>query len=253
MKKLIIILTFFLIFLNCAEAAKIKTVTKDYKVVTNDKFTIVSKLEYPKIKDKKNYSTVVLLHSLGYNSSWWEDLPQKLIDRGYAVLLIDFRGHGDSVLNSKLARVSWTSMKNKAFAKYPSDVITTIDYIKKENKRIFFDDWAIVGTDIGAITAIHTANEITYKPKTIVMISPAINSKGLYAPIKLAELNNIDILSVTGQKDVTGKNADNYLKKFAQSTYAEYTSTSKSTGMLMLKNDDTLTSVIASWIQEYLK
>ena len=83
MKKLIIILTFFLIFLNCAEAAKIKTVTKDYKVVTNDKFTIVSKLEYPKIKDKKNYSTVVLLHSLGYNSSWWEDLPQKLIDTAY--------------------------------------------------------------------------------------------------------------------------------------------------------------------------
>ena len=252
MKRSIIILTLFLSFLNCAFAADIKTVTKDYKVVTKDNFTMYATLEYPKLK-QNNFSTVVLLHSLGYNSQWWENLPDELLKSGYAVLKIDLRGHGNSIYNSKLVRVSWTGMRNKAYAKYPDDVMTVMDYIKKENKRTFFNNYAFVGTDIGASTAVIVANKIEYKPKTIVMLSPVVLSKGIYIPVHLAELNNIDILSITGEKDVNGKQSDEYLKKFAQSTYAEYTSTSKSTGMLMLKSDETLASVIDSWIKQYLK
>lgn len=253
MKKLIIILTLFLIFLNCVYAASVKPAAKEYKVLAKDKFTIVATLKYPKIKNKKEFKTVVLLHSLGYTSEWWESLPNDLLDKGYAVLLIDFRGHGKSVYNSKLARISWTGLKENAFTKYPDDVISTIEHIKNENKRVFFNDWAIVGSDIGGSTAIYVANKISYKPKTIVLISPVVKAKGLYIPVKLAELNNIDILSVTGEKDIAGVSANNYLKKFAQSTYAEYTSTSKSTGMLMLKNDESLSKVITEWISEYLK
>jgi len=253
MKRTIIILTLFLSLLNCANAANVKTVTKDYKVVTKDKFTIAATLEYPKIKEKKDFSTVVLIHALGYDSSWWETLPDALLDRGFAILKIDLRGHGNSVFNSKLVRVSWTSLKNKAFAKYPDDVITVINYVKHENKRTFFNNWAIVGSDIGGSTAILAANKMSDKPKTIVILSPLVSTKGLYIPVQLAELNNIDILSITGTKDIKSKQADEYLKKFAQSTYAEYTSASKSTGMLMLKSDETLAAVIASWINEYLK
>ena len=253
MKRSIFILTLLLAFLNCANAANIKTVTKDYKVVTKDKFTLSATLEYPKIKKQKTFSTIVLLHSLGYSSEWWEDLPDKLLDDGYAVIKIDLRGHGDSVYNSRLTRVSWKSLTKQAYAKYPEDIITVLDYIKKENKRTFLNNYAMVGSDIGGSAAIISANKISYKPKTIVIISPVVKAKGLYVPVQLAELNNIDILSITGEKDATGKKADEYLKKFAQSTYAEYTSKSNSTGMLMLKNDETLSSVISSWINQYLK
>ncbi len=253
MKRLIIILTFLAVFLNCSIAADIKTVTKDYKTVTKDGFTITAKLEYPKIKQKTDFSTIVLLHSLGYSSEWWEKLPDDILNSGYAVLSIDLRGHGNSVYNSKLIRVSWNSMKNSAFAKYPDDVITMIDYIKNENKRTFFNNWAIVGSDIGAVTAIHVANKIEYKPKTIVMISPLVKARGLYAPVKLAELDNIDILSITGKSDRVSINANNYLKKFAQSTFAEYSAQSKSTGMLLLKHDTSLSNVIVSWLAQYLK
>ena len=253
MKRLTIILTLFLLFLNCSYATDVKTVTKDYKTVTKDGFTIVSKLEYPKIKEKTNFSTVVLLHSLGYNSVWWETLPNDLLDKGYAVLTIDFRGHGKSIYNTKLLRVSWKNLKNKAFMKYPEDVITVIEYIKTENKRVFFDNWAFVGADIGAASAIIAANKIKYKPKTIVMLSPLVEAKGLYVPVNLAELSNIDILSVTGKTDLIGIRTNSYLKKFAQATYAEYTSDCNSNGMLMLKNDPTLSAFISSWISQYLK
>jgi hypothetical protein len=94
--------------------------------------------------------------------------------------------------------------------------------------------------------------QIPNKPKTIVMMSPVVKAKGLYIPVKLAEINNVDILSITGKKDIGSERANQYLKKFAQSTYVEYTSEANSTGMLMLKNDDTLSNVITSWISQYL-
>lgn len=254
MKKLIIILTLFLIFINCLSTeAATKIVKKDIKIVAKDGFALTATFEYPNIKGQTEYPTVVLLHSLGYSSEWWGDLPQKFLDQGYAVVFMDFRGHGNSVYNAKLTRVSWKNLKKAAFAKYPDDVITVLDYIKDENKREFFNNWAIVGSDLGASTAICVANKISYKPKTMVLLSPEINSKGVYVPVQLAELTNVDILSVQGTGDSAAMNNYEYLGKFAQGTFEPYISSSRSTGMLMLKNDKTLSDVITQWVGQYLK
>jgi pimeloyl-ACP methyl ester carboxylesterase len=254
MKRLIIILTFFLIFINglTAEAAS-KFVTKEIKVQASDGYSIVATFQYPNEKQKMEFPTVVLLHSLGYSSTWWETLPQDLLNNGYAVLAIDLRGHGKSVYNSQLVRTSWTNMKNKSFVKYPDDVLRVIEYVKTENKRKFFDDWAIVGSDIGACTAVYVANKISYKPKTLVLLSPLVSAKSLYVPVKLAELSGIDVLNIVGNNDSAARSAYEYLKKFAQSTFALYKSESKVNGMLMLKNDPELSTIITGWISQYLK
>lgn len=254
MKRIIFILTLFLIFINTAVFASQTTVTKEITAIASDGFTLKGSLEYPKVKGQKEFKTVVLLHSLGYSSEWWENLPQDLLSKGYAVLKIDLRGHGKSVYNAKLVRTSWSSLTNNAYAKYPDDVIKVIERVKSENsKKVFFNEWAIVGSDIGASTAILTADKITYKPKTLVLLSPVVKTKGLYVPVVLANLNNIDIFSISGTNDISGHNAQNYLKKFAQATFATYTSDARSSGMLMLKNDASLARVITSWIGEYLK
>ncbi len=251
MKRIILILTLFLLFLNPAFA--LSTVKKDITVQSTDGFSIKANFEYPKVKGQKEFATVVLLHSLGYSSQWWETLPKELLNCGYAVLKIDLRGHGKSVYNSKLVRTSWKSMTNAAYAKYPEDVVKVIDYVKSENtKKVFFNNWAIVGADIGASTAVLAADKISYKPKTIVMLSPVINTRGLFIPVNLANLNNVDIFAINGTDDPTGAEAAVYLKRFAQAAFATYTSEAKSTGMIMLKNDTSLAKIIASWIKEYL-
>ena len=251
MKRIILILTFFLLFLNPVLAASV--VKKDISVQSVDGFSIKAVLEYPKVKKQKEFPTVVLLHSLGYSSEWWETLPKELLDSGYAVLRIDLRGHGRSVYNSKLVRTSWKSMTNSAYAKYPDDVVKVIDYVKTENtKKIFFNNYAIVGADIGASTAVLAADKISYKPKTIVMLSPVVKTKGLFIPVKMANLSNIDILAISGTDDVSGAESAEYLKKFAQAAFMTYTSEAKSTGMIMLKNDTSLAKIITSWINEYL-
>ena len=40
--------------------------------------------------------------------------------------------------------------------------------------------------------------------------------------------------------------------KFAQDEFLTYTSESKTTGMMMLKNDPGLSKMIAEWVAEYL-
>lgn len=252
MKKLILILTLFLILINTVFAAP-AVVKKEVTVPSVDGFSIKAEFAYPKVPKQKEFSTVVLLHSLGYSSGWWETLPQDLLDSGFAVLKIDLRGHGASVYNSKLVRSSWKSMTNSAYAKYPDDVIKVIEYIKNENsKKVFFANWAIVGSDIGASTAILTADKISYKPKTLVLLSPVVKTRGLYVPVKLANLDHIDIFSISGTNDVSGQKAQEYLKKFSQAAFVTYTSEARSNGMLMLKSDTTLARVIISWLKQYL-
>lgn len=252
-KFFIIILTLFLVFINTSSHAAENYVKKDIKAVSIDGFNIAATLTYPNIKNKRDYSTVILLHSLGYNSQWWENLPKELLAKGYAVLAIDLRGHGNSVYNSKLTKISWKNLKNSAYSKYPDDIIAIINKVKEENqKRKFFNNFAIVGADIGASAGILAVDKVAMNPKTIVMISPVVKTKGLYIPVSLAHLDGVDFLSISGTDDIMSKDAEAYLIKFAQNEFLTFTSESKSTGMLMLKNDPGLEKMIAEWISEYL-
>ena len=200
MKKIIVtILTFFLIFINTASDAAQNYTKKEISATAQDGFNIKATLTYPKIKGQRTFSTVMLLHSLGYNSQWWGELPQELLNKGYAVLTIDLRGHGKSVYNAKLDKVSWKSMKNSAYAKYPDDVITVVDKIKEDNPKLeFFKDWALVGADLGAAAGIIASDKLPVDPRTIVMISPIEKSKSLYVPVSIAHLDNTDFLAISG-------------------------------------------------------
>ena len=183
----------------------------------------------------------------------YNELTKELLAKGYAVLTIDLRGHGDSVYNKKLAKTSWKNLKNIGFAKYPNDILAIMNTINNENTKIsFFKNWAIVGADIGASAGILAADEYTVEPKTIVMISPTVNSRGLYIPVSVAHLETTDFLAISGTGDIASEEAEKYLSKFAQSEFMSYTSDSKTTGMLILKNDPGLALLIAEWIFEYL-
>ena len=75
-RTIFIILTLFLFFINTSVEAAPAVTKKEMKVVAKDGFNISATLTYPKNKTQKEFQTVVLLHSLGYNSQWWGDLPK---------------------------------------------------------------------------------------------------------------------------------------------------------------------------------
>lgn len=254
MRRIVLyILAFFLLFINLSADAAIKTTQKEIEAVSVDGFNMKATLTYPKVKGKREFQTVVLLHSIGYNSQWWGDLPTDLLEKGYAVLAIDLRGHGKSIYNAKLGKISWKNLKNSGYAKYPDDVLSIINKVKEENtKTKFFNSWALVGADVGASAGVIASDKLNNDPKTLIMISPVVETKGLYIPVNIAHLDTTDFLAILGTDDSDSKEAAEYLSKFAQNEFSVFTSTSKTTGMLMLKNDESLSKMIAEWISEYL-
>lgn len=247
------ILALFFVLINTTICTAQNYTRKNLAVVASDGFNLRAVLTYPKVKNQKEFKTVVLLHSHGSDSTWWLNLPDSLLSKGYAVLTMDLRGHGDSVYNPKLLKVSWKSLTNNAYKKYPDDVVSIINYVKTEYPRMhFFDEWAIVGSDIGGSAGVIAADRLDgAKPDTIVLLSPIVQTRGLYIPVSIAQLSGVDFLSISSTEDTTSLEAEKYLKKFAQNEFLTHTSVSKNSGMIMLKNDPEIIPFITEWIAGY--
>ncbi|MBQ7126301.1 alpha/beta hydrolase [bacterium] len=249
----IIILTFFLIFINMQANAAAKFVTKEFSVIAEDGFNIKANLMMPNNKMQKEFNTVVLIHGLGFNSQWWEGLENELAELNYAVLSIDMRGHGESVYNKRMNKASWVNMKNSAFQKIPNDISKVITTIKEEYpKRNYFNNWTLVGVDLGANVGIIASDKMKITPKTVIMISPIIETRDVYVPTSIAHLDGVDFLAISSISDIKSQDASKYLRRFAQNNYTDYISKTNSSGMVMLKNDPDIKGIIKEWIVQYL-
>ena len=225
---------------------------REYSTTTTDNHIIKSYLSYPKTK-QKTYKGVIMLHSLGYNSTYWQNLQEKFNNNGYAVLRIDLRGHGKSVYDSNFHQRSWRVFKNDIFMKYPDDVLQVTDNIKNETKKFNFNDYAIIGADVGANTAVLFANKVKIKPKAMVLISPSMTFKGLYIPVVLTELDKTPILAICSKTNNNDMNEINKLSRFAQNTFDMTLTERGSSGIILLKQYPSLNDDIFNWVKIYLK
>lgn len=237
-----IITTFLMTPVQAAQApVPVECIVKDGSIINGDVY-------YPDVK-KKKYSTIVLLHSLGYNSSRWGGFAESLADEGFAVVTVDFRGHGRSVYTSKLNRQSWVNYKREVFQKYPDDILAFLKTVKEEHPFISFEEWGIVGADIGANTAVLVAEKANNKPKTIVMVTPHEAHKGLFIPLSIVEMGPIPILTISSTTDRTCLEEQKKLKRFAQSEYVIKNFKSSTTGMLMVKVNKKVSGLITNWLE----
>lgn len=250
MKKILIFLVVCILTTSCAFGAAVsKKVSKaaiDLEFETKDGFLLTSKLYLPSEKRKK-YPLVVLMHSIGYSSSYWLDMQAKYNQAGFAVLAVDFRGHGKSIYTASFKKTHWLYMSDKVFMKYPDDILDLLVYVSENYKNISASNLVFVGSDIGANTAILAAKKLKTKPAALVLISPSEKFKGLYTPIALADLGNTPILVVVSKKDRYSNNQAYYLKKFAQGKYEMKIYPYGGVGMLLLKVNPHATLDIVNW------
>lgn len=249
--KSLFIITLLVFFSVSSVSAK--TIKKEIEVQTKDARILKATLSYVKIDGMKKYPTVLLLHSLGYSSENWGNLITDLNNAGYAVIAMDLRGHGKSIYNTALQKRAWTYFKPKTYLKFPSDAIAILEQAQKQSKLVSLDNLAIVGADIGANTAVLTAKELKKKPKTLVLISPTTNFKGLYIPIAMVEMGTIPILSMVSTKDLYGIKEQQKLSKYAQGGFYAQNYPQGGMGMLMLKVNPGMSQDITRWIIKYLK
>lgn len=255
MKKFLTLLIAFIFLappLSFAAEEKKKVGYVSITYETRDSFVIKSKLFYP-TKKEKVYPMVVFLHSLGYNSDYWGDITKKFVDENVAVMLIDLRGHGQSVYDTSFRIRSWLYYTPKQFALYPEDITEILKYMGMNYRNISTVDYAIIGADVGANTAILAAEKMPNKPKCMALISPSRNFKELYTPIALTELGAMPIMAAVSVRDNYFEKEAYALEKFAQGDYKVKTYPKGGSGMMMLRSNPTMSDDIVKWVLSQIK
>lgn len=245
--KCFIISILVVMFLS-SQSVFCKVISKDFQIETKDARVIRANLSYLQIENAKKYPTVLLLHSLGYSSQNWENLPEILVNSGYAVIKMDFRGHGKSIYDANLKQRSWQYFTNKIYQKFPSDTVQILAEIDKQSKKTDMNRLAIIGADIGANTAILVSKSLSVKPKALVLISPTMTFKGLYVPIALSEIGYVPVFAITSQKDDFCLQEQQKLARFSQGAFYVKNYPNGGMGMLMIKVNPTMSSDILKWI-----
>jgi len=118
-------------------------------------------------------NAVILLHKFASSKNEWTSFANELNQKGYAVLALDFRGHGESTTRNGNT-VTWQTFSNADFNDMTKDVSAARDWLTNNG----YDEFAIIGASIGANTALNYAvNDSAVK--TIVLLSPGLEYKGI--------------------------------------------------------------------------
>lgn len=250
-KKFLVFIFSFLIIMATAQNAYCKIIKKEIQVQTKDAKLIKATVSYFKIDGLTKYPTVLLLHSLGYSSEDWGNLINDLNNAGYAVIAMDLRGHGQSLYNTKFQKKSWVYFTTKMYQKIPGDVELLLDQTQKQMKLLDMGNLAVVGADVGANAAVLVSKDLKKKPKTLVLICPTTSFKGLYIPIAMTDLE-MPILSIVSNKDRYCLSEQRNLAKFSQGGFYAKNYPNGGMGMLMIKQNPTMSQDITKWIIKYL-
>ncbi len=130
----------------------------------------------------EKYPLVILLHTLNGRYRDWEQLPARLVKAGYAVLVVDQRGHGKSALRGQ----TWRSFQDEQWKRLPDDVLRMItffdgseDYPQVDSNRV-----GLVGASLGANVALIAGardNATEDRIKAMIVLSTGMEYKGLNA------------------------------------------------------------------------
>lgn len=225
---------------------KKKPVTR-VEIETKDNFLLVGDLYFAPQK-KPPRPLVVLLHSYGMKASDWGGLASDLRLNNYNVLALDLRGHGRSTRTSSLKYKSVNSFTGADWRKFPSDVITSIDFIKKNYHSINADEYYLIGADIGASAAVLAANIMKNKPKKMVLISPYSNFKGLDITPFVPKLTKTPIMVMASSADKTSAAQADIVSRLVHSDMKLEMYKTGGSGVLLLKRNPLSYLTIVNYI-----
>lgn len=115
----------------------------------------------------------ILLHMMPATKESWEAIAEKLLERGYASLAIDMRGHGESTMGGTLDYKQFNEQQQQAKR---LDVEAALDWARAQG----FDEThtILIGASIGANLAVRALAEHPNLPLAIAL-SPGLNYRGV--------------------------------------------------------------------------
>jgi pimeloyl-ACP methyl ester carboxylesterase len=112
---------------------------------------------------------VLLLHGYGEDRKVWAGVRAQFLDRGWAVMSLDLRGHGESTTKNQKPIEPSTTWRTSPH-EFPQDVDPALDYLKAQT-RINSRKIVIVGYDVGANLALVSSGKFS-EVRTVVAVNP---------------------------------------------------------------------------------
>ncbi|MEM5777851.1 MAG: alpha/beta fold hydrolase [Candidatus Aenigmatarchaeota archaeon] len=168
MKKIITVFIFVILLSGCTQRGDFVKV--NFK--TDDGFIIYGNFYEP---ENTNGKALILLHMLRTEKSYWHDFAEKLKQKGYTVLAIDLRGHGESVFKNN-KKITWQDFNENDFRNMVLDVKAAKLFLIEKG----FDERKIglIGASIGANTALNYA-AMDEEIRVVAVLSPGLNYRGV--------------------------------------------------------------------------
>jgi pimeloyl-ACP methyl ester carboxylesterase len=115
---------------------------------------------------------VLLIHGYGEDRTAWKDFSKELQNRGWAVMALDLRGHGQSRQKNQRpiqASPDWRTSLHE----FPLDLDPALDWLKSR-PRVDNSKIVVIGFDVGANLALIASGRFP-EVKTVVAIKPNID------------------------------------------------------------------------------
>lgn len=195
------------------------------------------------------YPLVVLLHGLNGSNQDWSAMPIRLVERGYAVLAVDLRGHGLK------AKKGWRNFTPLDWQNMPKDMpmlmrdlvsLRAEDFPQMDTDRV-----AIIGAGMGANVAIHAADRPAHHVKALMLLSPSLQYKGMDQVRALNRYTN-PVFFVASQNDMGPFEDTKILFRLAQGKRSLELYRALGHGTDMIRFYPELQAKMVDWLASYV-
>jgi pimeloyl-ACP methyl ester carboxylesterase len=183
---------------------------------------------------------VLLLHGYGENRSVWKDFSQQLLTRGWAVMALDLRGHGDSKSRNQRP-IEATPEWKKDPHEFPVDLDPALDWLKAQ-PRINTRKIVVIGSEVGADLALIASGRFS-EVRTVVAINPNLDESLALAGSAQDFQPRSALIVVSGQAD-----GDRLRRMVRLPSRVLIASTSGGTARILA--DRQVTDAIFQWLNE---
>lgn len=220
------------------------------RLTTRDRLQLTASY-FPPRKSKDKAPGAVLVHDAGADKATLDGLAEALQKRGFGVLTVDLRGHGESVTED----LDWASMdedaRRSAWAFTPRDVAAAVDQLR-ERSEIHSANLTLIGVGAGCNLALAHAED-DRDIRAVVLVRPLPESFGMDTLGGLIDLGGLPCLLVAPKSEREGAEAMS-TKAHAENDGHEYVEVlSVSAAPDDVLDDKRMTSSLTKWLLAAVK
>jgi pimeloyl-ACP methyl ester carboxylesterase len=215
---------------------------------SNDGVLLVGSYFTPQSGINNSTPSVILLNMIGRDRSTWNEFAQDLSHRGYAVLSVDLRGHGESIRKNN-STISYQSFVPNDFKNMTLDVKAAKEFLIGEKNANPYKV-SIIGASIGANIALNYAAS-DHSIKSVILLSPGLDYMGVTTLAPITQYKNPIYIAAAEGDSQSANDSRTLCQKITCHENIRIFEKTDSHGTDMLSNDATglkLRDVIFSWL-----